>query len=306
MLEVKRISNFIAKVLMIVLIAFGILFAHAPVPFAVNPIYAYSPCNCVIFAMDDIADYGLTRVQIATMNYFIAMNLPFTPSIIVSKLANSSNLLVFHKVEEGINKGLFELAIHGYRHINHTLLSREEQEHDFSMAKGKLEYLFGKKVDIFIPPFNNFNLHTIEALSDLHISVFSTHPDTEQRTINPYKLKSLFVTSNSKLEVSKVDDEKPLVYHVPFVASFLRLSTEGYFGAESVEQSLKLIDEGIAKYGFAQVRLHPTDFSKVNATTGKNINQVDIIKFQRLTTLIKNLEDRNIKIASFSKIYPHS
>jgi peptidoglycan/xylan/chitin deacetylase (PgdA/CDA1 family) len=291
---------------MIVLIAFSLLSAHAPIPLGVNPSYAYSPCNCVIFAMDDISDYGLTRVQIATMNYFIAMNLPFTPSIIVGKLANGSNLNVFHKVEEGVNKGLFELAIHGFRHINHSQLSKEEQEHDLSMANAKLEYIFGKRADIFIPPFNEFNLHTIEALSDLHISVFSTHPDTEQRTINPYKSPALVVTSNSRLEVSKVDDEKPLVYHVPFLASFLRLQTEGYFGAESVQQSLKLIDESIAKYGFAHVRLHPTDFSKVNATTGKNINQVDIIKFQRLTTLIKNLEDRNIKIASFSKIYPHS
>ena len=44
-----------------------------------------------------------------------------------------------------------------------------------SLAIAKLEYLFGKRADIFIPPFNTFNLHTIEAMSDLNIpSLF--HP----------------------------------------------------------------------------------------------------------------------------------
>jgi hypothetical protein len=47
--------------------------------------YAYSPCNCVIFVMDDIEDYGVNNVQIAVMDYFISKNLPFTASIIVSK-----------------------------------------------------------------------------------------------------------------------------------------------------------------------------------------------------------------------------
>jgi peptidoglycan/xylan/chitin deacetylase (PgdA/CDA1 family) len=101
--------------------------------------YAYSPCNCVIFAMDDIADYGVNNMQIAVMDYFISRNLSFTASIIVSKLANSSDLDVLHKIEEGVDKGLFELAIHGYRHINHSKLSKEEQERDFSNASDKLE-----------------------------------------------------------------------------------------------------------------------------------------------------------------------
>ena len=292
---------------MIILIAFAI-FAHTIIlGLNYSPSYAYSPCNCVIFAMDDIADYGGIKVQLATMDYFLDRNLPFTASIVASKLANSSNLDVFHKVEEGVDRGLFEIAIHGYRHVNHTLLTKEEQSNDFSKAKGKLEYLFGKRVDIFLPPFNDYNLHTIEALSDLNITLFSTSPDSEQTTSNPYKSQTLVVTNNSRLEVSKISDEKPLVYHTPFSVSFLRLEgVNGLSGDRLVEESLRLIDESIAKYGFAQVRLHPADFSQVNATSGKRINEVDDNRFQHLTQLIDRLEGRNIRIASFSEIYPHS
>jgi hypothetical protein len=108
------------------------------------------------------------------------------------------------------------------------------------------------------------------------------------------------------LGVSKISDEKPLVYHAPFLASFLRLRTEGVFGEESVEESMRLIDESIAMYGFANVRLHPSDFSQVNTTSGKAINKVDDVRFHHLTTLVDNLEDRNIKIASFRDVYSPS
>jgi peptidoglycan/xylan/chitin deacetylase (PgdA/CDA1 family) len=230
--------------------------------------------------------------------------LPFTASIIVSQLANSSHLDVFHKIQEGLDRQLFEIAIHGYSHIDHALLTKKEQEDDFSKANAKLEYLFGKRADIFISPFNRFNLHTIEAITDLNISLFSTHPDAERATDNPYKSQTSVLTNNSRLEVSKVSDQKPLVYHAPFFVSFLRLEGEGVFGDELIEESLRLIDESIAKYGFAQVRLHPSVFYQVNATTGKPINEVDNTRFQHLTKIVDTLTDRNIRIASFREIYP--
>jgi hypothetical protein len=48
-------------------------------------------------------------VQLATIDHFISKNLPFTASILVSKLANSSNLDVFHKVEQGLDKTYLNL-----------------------------------------------------------------------------------------------------------------------------------------------------------------------------------------------------
>jgi peptidoglycan/xylan/chitin deacetylase (PgdA/CDA1 family) len=302
----KIINNFTPQksITIVVVILFSI-FAHAMIlGFTSTPGYAYSPCRCVIFVMDDVNDSTYSKVQIATMDYFISKNLPFTASIIVSQFANSSELDVYHKVQEGFDKELFEIAIHGNRHVDHSPLTKEEQEYDFSLANGKLEYLFGKRADIFIPPGNEFNRHTIEAMADLNITLFSTSPNAEKMTTNPYKNQTFVVTNNSRLEVSKISDQKPLVYHAPFSVSFLSLQRQGLSGEELVEESLRLIDRSIANYGFAQVRLHPSDFSQVNPTTGKGVNELDTIRFQHLTQLVDRLEARNIKIASFSDIYP--
>jgi peptidoglycan/xylan/chitin deacetylase (PgdA/CDA1 family) len=268
--------------------------------------YAYSACNCVIFAMDDMGDYGYNKVQLATMDYFISKNLPFTASIVVGDLANSSNLKVFHKIEEGVDKNLFEIAIHGYRHINHSRLTYEEQEGDFRKASGKLEYLFGKKADIFIPPFNEFNLHTIEALSDLDISLLSTSSYQEQTVINPYKSQTFVVTNDSKMEVSRISDQKALVYHAPTSASLLNLQGNGLSGDGLIQEVLRRIEDSIANQGFAHVRLHPGDFSQGDAIRGKIINEVDNIKFQELTKIVDSLADRNIRIASFKDLHTPS
>src|SRR5687767_10819387 len=106
--------------------------------------YGYSPCNCVIFAMDDMADYGSNNVQLATMDYFISKNMPFTTSITVSDIGNRSDSRVLNKIKEGVDKNLFEIAIHGYRHLNHSLLTKEEQVNDFIKANERLEILFDK------------------------------------------------------------------------------------------------------------------------------------------------------------------
>lgn len=289
---------------MIILLIIGIT-AHAST-LRLYPSYAYTPCDCVIFVMDDLNDSTYSKVQSATMDYFISKNLPFTASIIVSLLANSSKLDVFHKIQEGVDRKLFEIAIHGYRHSNHALMTKEEQKDDLSTANAKSEYLFGNRSDIFIPPGNAFNLHTIEAMSDLNISLFSTSDNSEKTTLNPYKSKTFFETNNSRLKISKISDQKPLVYHAPFSISFLWLKKQGLSGDRLVEESLKRINTSITASGVAQIRLHPSDFSQVNLTNGKPINEVNNTRFQQLTQLIDSLEDRGIRTASFSEIYPYS
>jgi peptidoglycan/xylan/chitin deacetylase (PgdA/CDA1 family) len=296
-------TSIITLILVIIMFAINTMLSSNSI---ITTSYTYSSCNCVIFAMSHIADYGSNNVQLATMDYFISKNLQFTASIIVSKLANSSNLDVFHKVEEGVNKKLFEIAIHGYRDVHHSLLTKEEQLNDFSKANAKIEYLFGKRADIFIPSFNDFNLHTIEAMSDLNISLISTTSREENKTINPYKSQALVETNNSKIGVSRISDQEPLVYHAPYSISFLGLHKNGLFGDDLVNEVLRLIDDSIAKYGFAQVRLHPSDFAQLDTTIGKLINKVDNIKFQELTKIVDNLAARNIKIASITEVYPHS
>ena len=54
-----KINNLMSKLSILVLILFSMFANTAILGFNSTPSYAYSPCNCVIFAMDDIADYGL-------------------------------------------------------------------------------------------------------------------------------------------------------------------------------------------------------------------------------------------------------
>jgi hypothetical protein len=195
-------------------------------------------------------------------------------------------------------------------------LTKEEQVNDFIKANERLEILFGKRSDILIPPFNEFNLHTIEAMSEVNISLLSTTHHSENITSNPYKSQALVETNNSKIGVSRISDQESLVYHAPYSITILDLHKYGLFGDDLVHEVLRLIDDSIAKYGFAQVRLHPTDFAQLDPTTGtvnvegvlipKIINKVDDIKFQELTKIVDNLVARNIRIASIAEIYPYS
>ena len=183
-------------------------------------------------------------------------------------------------------------------------MTNEEQVNDLSIANAILEYLFGRRADVFIPPGNEFNLHTVEAMADLNITLLSSSQRSEKITTNHYKNQTFVITNNSRLEVSKVSDQKPLVYHAPFSVSFLWLQREGLSGEGLLEESLKRINRSIEKYGFAQVRLHPSDFSQSNPSSGKPIDELDIVRFHDLTQLIDRLEGRNIRIASLSEIYP--
>ena len=73
------------------------------------------------------------------MNHFISKNKKLSPDMVVSQFGNSApNGLVFKKVKEGHDKGLFEIGVHGYRHVKHSELSLQEQTNDFTNAKNKL------------------------------------------------------------------------------------------------------------------------------------------------------------------------
>jgi peptidoglycan/xylan/chitin deacetylase (PgdA/CDA1 family) len=293
----------IITLILVIMFAITILSSNS-----ITTSYSYSPCNCVIFVLDDIGDQGFNNVQVAITDYFISKNMQFTASIVANEIGNASDpdTRVRDKVKEGIDKKLFEIAIHGNWHINHSLLTKEEQKDQLIKANERLEYLFGKRADIFIPPFNEFNLHTIEVMSELNIGLLSTTSHEEKTTINPYNSHALVETNNSKIEVSRISDQEPLVYYAPVSFSILSLQRNGLFGDDLVREALRLIDEDIAKYGFAQVRLHPSDFAQLDTTTGKRINKVDDIKFQELTKTVDSLAARNIKIASFAEIYSHS
>ena len=137
---------------------------------------------------------------------------------------------VYAKVKEGYEKGLFELAIHGWNHIRYSELTEQQQKQDFTRANNKLLSLFGNKSSIFIPPFNTFSSDTIKAMAESGLDTLSTSYFEEGETSNPYRLPNLFTTNNSKIQLShvKVNDSDSMqinktIYHVPYDIALLGL-----------------------------------------------------------------------------------
>jgi peptidoglycan/xylan/chitin deacetylase (PgdA/CDA1 family) len=60
------------------------------------------------------------------------------------------------RVGEGSEKGLFELGLHGWDHVDYTKLSESEQESILQSANEKMKKIFGNISDIFIEPYGYF------------------------------------------------------------------------------------------------------------------------------------------------------
>ncbi len=272
---------------------------------------SYNPCNCVIFRLDDVSDGGNTVPMIAIMDHFINKNKKLTPNIVVSEFGNpASNGLVFKKVKEGHDKGLFEIGIHGYRHLRYSELSLQEQRDDFTNAKNRLLSLLGNDdARLLGAPFNEFNADTIKAMAESGLDMLSSSYYYEQNTTNPYKVSTSYTTGNSIIQLSGFtitdsqtgEHTRKRIYHVPFDISLQYLMKEGYSGNELTQEVLRRADINISKYGFAVIVLHPTDVSpSINLV--KNV--VDPKKFQVLVDITNGLEDKGKGFSHFSDVTP--
>ena len=93
---------------------------------------------------------------------------------------------IVDKVKEGFHKGLFELDLHGWDHINYTKLNESQQRDSLSKANAKMERLFGAKSIVSIPPYDVFNNDTIKAMGQLGIKIISM---VQQKKIASIKIE---------------------------------------------------------------------------------------------------------------------
>ena len=104
-------------------------------------------CDCVIFRMDDVQDYWIEPAQIAPMNLFISKNQSLSLGLIMHTVGNDSKII--NKVGEGYHKGLFELALHGWDHIDYSKLTEQEQQYSLQKANEKMKTLVWKHIKYF-------------------------------------------------------------------------------------------------------------------------------------------------------------
>jgi peptidoglycan/xylan/chitin deacetylase (PgdA/CDA1 family) len=281
----------------------------------------YNPCNCIIFRLDDVADGGMDVPTTAIMDHFINESKKLTLDIIVSEFGTPApnglvfNSLVFHKVKEGYDKGLFEIGVYGNRHVRYSELSLQEQTDDFTNAKNKLLSLLGNDYTrLFGAPFNEFNADTIKAMAESGLDILSTSYYYERNTTNPYKVSTSYTTDNSVIQLSEVtitdsqtgEHTKKRIYHVPYGMSLQNIIKEGYSGNELIQEVLRRADVNISKYGFVVIVLHPTDVAPYNNTGDSTpySNNVDPNKFQVLVDITNALEGKGIILSHFSGVTP--
>jgi peptidoglycan/xylan/chitin deacetylase (PgdA/CDA1 family) len=263
-----------------------------------------SSCKCIIFRMDDIQDDWLNSAQVAVMNLFLSKNQSLSLGSIMHIIGNDSKIV--DKVKEGFHKGLFELDLHGWDHINYTKLNENQQRDSLSKANAKMERLFGAKSVVSIPPYDVFNNDTIKAMGELGIKIISSGPAEEDSFDQN---RTIFVANGSRAPTTTTithDNNKgPInisttIYHLPATIFF-----KSFDNNEWVKTPLKDIignvTRNIARYGYGVIVLHPQDFANsVNATTFTNsIDQKEVLD---LSKLIDFFLSNNIRIMSFDKV----
>ena len=129
-------------------------------------------CGCVVFRIDDIQDNWLQQAQLAIMDLFISKNQSLSLGLIMNIVGNDSKII--NKLREGYQKGLFELDLHGWNHVDYTKLTEKKQRDTLQMANEKMRYLFGTTSRIFIPPLDPFNNDTLRAMRQDGIQILSS------------------------------------------------------------------------------------------------------------------------------------
>lgn len=128
------------------------------------------------------------------MDVFLNRNQMLSAGLIMHDVGNDSKIL--QKIKEGLNKGLIELDVHGWDHIDYTTLGEREQLASLSRVIEKMQELFGKNSSIFIPPLSVFNSNTLKALSTLKLNILSSDYQPKQ---NLTKIKAFLLVRMATL-----------------------------------------------------------------------------------------------------------
>lgn len=127
----------------------------------------------IIFRYDD---YTLKHDDLdeQIINEFIKNNCNLTIGIIpVSNnriLINPKYYFLNNILKPAVRTGKIEIALHGWKHeqINgipeFSYYSKREQSQMIFTGKNYLESIFNTHITTFIPPYNSYNQHTLEAL----------------------------------------------------------------------------------------------------------------------------------------------
>ncbi len=242
-------------------------------------------CKCVVFRLDDVNSNFLTKVQLNIMDQFISQNQSISLGLIMHRIDPTST--VVEKVKEGKQKGLFELDLHGWDHVDYSQLSKEEQLGTLQQASDKMNTIFGQRSQIFIPPYNKFNGDTIGVLQSIGVRIFSSDTSADK---NPYFIANGMNEGRSNM----------ILYHLPAMTSFKNDNGNGTWIKVPIQTILNDVDDSVNRYGYAVVLLHPQNFAKMENKIF--VDTVDENEIKDLSLLISQIKSEHLKITTFANV----
>jgi peptidoglycan/xylan/chitin deacetylase (PgdA/CDA1 family) len=254
-------------------------------------------CKCVVFRLDDIQDRYMDPVQVKIMDLFLSRGEHLTLGLVMHHFGNDT--LILNKISDGYKKGLFELALHGWDHKNYSTLSEQDQKSSLYEANERMQMIFGKKSDIFIPPYNKFNNDTISAINQLGIKIMTSSIIDQYR----FDLGSSIFISNQKKQDSNTSE---VLQYLPYTTDFKEFIGRSQIKMP-VEVVAKNINANIEEFGYAIVLIHPQSLIKLDESGhffSENAKraQIDEKDVKDLEYLIDLLKKKGIEISTFHKL----
>jgi peptidoglycan/xylan/chitin deacetylase (PgdA/CDA1 family) len=256
-------------------------------------------CNCVVFRMDDLQDNWIQTAQLAAMNLFISKNQSLTLGLIMNGIGNDTKII--GQINEGYHKGLFELALHGWDHVDYTKLNEQQQQQSLKLANEKMTRLFGNRSDIFITPYGPFNNGTIYAMGQLGIKILSAALSSEG---NFDKNGTILNLNNGNVpnDYNRNSTTSASVFHIPAMTFFKDDEQNKRAIRTPIKNILSEVDNTIKKFGYSVIVFHPQDFVKTDKNGNVISSVLDTNQLKDLSRLIDYILSKGIKIVSFSKL----
>ena len=243
------------------------------------------PCKCVVFRLDDVNSEYLTKVQLSIMDQFISKNQSISLGLIMHRIDPTSAIV--EKIKEGKQKGLFELDLHGWDHVDYAQLSQEEQLGTLQQANDKMNTIFGQHSQVFIPPYNKFNGDTIGVLQSIGVRIFSADTSTDR---TQYFIANGMNTGKSDL----------VLYHLPAMTSYKSDNGNGTWIKVPIKTISSYVNSDINKFGYAVILLHPQNFAKLE--NNQFVDTVDENEINDLSSLMDSIKSKNQHITTFANV----
>ena len=248
---------------------------------------ATESCNCVVFRLSGVQDYFVNEAQVSIMDVFLKKNQSLALGLVMNQIGQDNAII--NNLSEGINRGIFELAINGWNFTDYSILSEHVQANSLIKANEKLETLFEITSKIFIPPYERFNTSTLDAMRQANMTVLSSNIGTETNQFFP-------ASSENDSDITN-----QTIYHLPATTSYGLYNATGTMLQVPLQQIQNDINLNIDKYGYVVINLDAQFFVDKTEETNQ-VPKLNNQEINNLSSLIDFLVSNNIDITTFSKI----